>query len=76
MLANHSKSIKKITFNNPRASFNIRRHAGWCVGVGEEKMKTSSQQIWIVCPSVLFSSSCLVVSRRVNADADKKGMNS
>ena len=39
MLANHSKSIKKITFNNPRASFNIRRHAGWCVGVGEEKMK-------------------------------------
>ena len=35
------------------------------------KDENEFRPIWIVCPSVLFSSSCLAVSRRVNADADK-----
>ena len=35
------------------------------------KDENEFRPIWIVCPSVLFPSSCLAVSRRVNADADK-----
>ena len=37
-----------------------------------EKDVNEFRPIWIVCPSVLFSSSCLTVSRRVNADTDKR----
>ena len=37
-----------------------------------EKDVNEFQPIWIVCPPVLFSSSCLGVSRRVNADTDKR----
>ena len=36
------------------------------------KNENEFRPIWIVCPSVLFSSSCLAVSRRVNADTDKR----
>lgn len=37
-----------------------------------EKDVNEFRPIWIVCPPVLFSSSCLGVSRRVNADTDKR----
>ena len=36
------------------------------------KDENEFRPIWIVCPPVLFSSSCLGVSRRVNADTDKR----